>query len=144
MLKKLLTCASAALITAAMLSTSAHADLRRSGQAAWDVYQGRLGLKIGGNASMIFGNETYCSRGQVQNMVYGHYNQNVEFVGNMSSLIGRMNGSWGGSGDSDGYVLADVFDCGVSLGGRLSGAVCVSLDIMQPMGTRYCAYGTQE
>ena len=144
MLRKMLKATAVAAIALASFATAAHADLRRSGQAGWDVYQGRLGLKIGGNASAIFGNETYCSARQVRNMVYGHYSQNVEFVGSISNLIGRIRGNWGGAGDSDGVILADVFDCGMSLGGRLSGAVCVSLDIMQPMGTRYCAYGTQE
>lgn len=143
MLKKLAILTSATVLIANITYAE---GLRRSGQAGWDVYHGRLGLKIGNNASAIFGDEEHCSRNYVRNMVYDHYsgNINVEFVGSMSDLIGRIRGNWGGNGDSDGIILADVFDCGVSLGGRLAGAVCATLDTMQPMGTRYCAFGTQE
>lgn len=146
MLKKLLTLASAALITTAMLTTAQAEGLRRSGQAGWDNYRGMLGLKIGGNASAVFGNEEYCSRNGVRSMILNHYPSNVDviFVGSMTKLLGRIQGDWGGSGDTDGMVLADVFDCGISLGKRLTGGVCVTLDITQPLGTRYCGYGTQE
>ena len=143
MLKKL------AILTSAtvLIASATYAEgLRRSGQAAWDVYQGRLGLKIGNNASAIFGDEEYCNRDHVRGMVYNHYsgNINVDFVNGIDSLIGRIRGDWGGSGDSDGIILADVFDCGVSLGGRLAGAVCVTLDTMQPAGDRTCTFTSQE
>lgn len=145
MIKKLAFAACAATLALAT-ALPANAEVRRSGQAGWDVYQGRLGLKIGANPSAVFGNDRYCSSRAVKNDVYSYYSQQeVEFVGNISDLIGRMNGEWGGSGDTDGMVYADVFDCGRPLPGkRLTGAVCIRLDISQPLGTVYCGEGTQE